>query len=68
MSYEAIYKCGFCRKETPVTDEKFREMVSSENFKGVCKCGHNFTYNSSIRAKVLVDKETWKSWRRGSGS
>ena len=65
--YEAIFKCGYCNKETPMTDEMVNQALdpkTEQPLKSICSCGH-YSYNSSFRAKF---KPNYKDWRMSFGA
>lgn len=60
--YEAVFKCGHCKKETPMTDEQVEATHKADTLMplgGICSCGHH-SYASSFRAKYLVDTSKWR--------
>jgi len=60
--YESIYVCGYCKKETPMTDEITEKVImgdAMEHASGVCDCGH-FSYASTIKAKFKCDFSKWR--------
>ena len=61
MSYEARLICGFCKKETELSDELYLQIMKGEKqIYDLCDCG-SISYNSSIRARHLVDTKGWRA-------
>jgi len=59
-NYEAVFICGWCKKETSLSDATTEDLVT-ERIPGpprLCSCGHT-SYASSIRAKFPVDMSKW---------
>ena len=60
MSYEAILICGWCKKETKISDEELLIIMDGKKeIYDLCSCGHT-SYCSRIRTKFLVDTKGWR--------
>ena len=60
MSYEAVFTCGFCKNKKNLSDMEYLQIMKGEKeIYGLCDCGH-ISYNSSIRARHLVNTKDWR--------
>lgn len=64
--HNGIYICGYCKKETPLEDDKLIPIINGEvslsSANPICSCGHH-SYASSIRCKVTMQDKDWKFWK-----
>ena len=69
--HEGIFICGYCKKETPLSDDIllnfiengliYRVWLSIEN-----ECCTTFSSESKVRFKAQINKKDWQGWMRGS--
>lgn len=62
--HQAYYKCGHCKKKTPIADEDLQSYIDGPNPKmlsmhPICTCGH-FSYASGIVFKAELNMKDWK--------
>lgn len=58
--YGAVFKCGYCNKETPISDSECHRILGErKQLFDVCECGHK-SYASSMKARFDSIPSDWK--------
>ena len=60
--YEGKFVCGYCKKETLLTDEQVESVLLEDNMIGtrpLCDCGY-ISYASTLKTKMKCNVKDWR--------